>query len=85
MGEVLLGHDMTIVEWLKKSGIDTNHVSRVVIDMAVEEPVRIYIERYATEKMFLDVDPPDLRGAEVRIVGGERSDAVAAVEDGDGI
>lgn len=45
-------------EWLKRIGIDTREVTRVVIDIAVNEVVQIYIQRHA-DKRLLDVHLPE--------------------------
>jgi hypothetical protein len=63
------GNDKQIHEWLKRAKIytDGQAVRRVVIDIAVEEPVRVYVEQYGTDAL-LDVQPPDMSGAKVAIL-----------------
>ncbi len=45
-----------ILDWLRMAGILTedanDHVSRVIIDVKVGEVVKVYIERFADEKLL---------------------------------
>jgi hypothetical protein len=58
---------------------------RTVIDIKVDEPVRIYMERYGSEQMLMVVPPSDLMKTaviqEVDAMGTERR-KVTVAEDG---
>lgn len=53
-------------EWLAATGIvvEGQHARRVVIDMTVGHPTRIYVEQFGDEKVF-EVKPPDFSTAEI--------------------
>ncbi len=67
---IMGGHP--IVEWLKQAGIPTERVTRVVIDLRIAQPVRIYIEQLGSEKMLKPSLTLALRGAEVWIDGKQK-------------
>ncbi len=48
---------------------DASQVRRIVIDVAVGNGVKVYVEGFATEKI-LQVKPPDLRGAKITVLDG---------------
>ncbi len=43
---------------LEKSGIDPRYVSRLILDLKVREPGRLYLEMFADDEV-LSVDLPD--------------------------
>jgi len=49
---------------LPKLGISPDMVSRVILDMQVSEPVRVYVEMYGS-KDLLSINWPAFDGAEV--------------------
>lgn len=65
-----------LIEWLIAAEIigKDQHVRRVVIDIEVGEPVRIYIEEHGSDKM-LTLIPPDLKGATVVILPAVRKES----------
>lgn len=53
-------------EWLAATGIvlEGQHARRVLIDITVGHPTRVYIEQFGDEKLF-EVKPPDFSPAEI--------------------
>lgn len=64
MKKVAMQNDPAVLEWIKKLGIELELVQRVIIDLQVNEPVRIYVTRLADAGAF-DIDPPDAWAADV--------------------
>jgi len=73
MHSVLFGKNNLLWEWLESAGITIDQTHRVVIDINVNDVVRVYVEGVGSDKM-LAVKPPSLEGAQISIVdkGGER-------------
>lgn len=59
----IIGRDKRIADWLEKIGIDPKTARRVVIDISVDSPVYLYIERYGDSTMFEVEPPPELTTA----------------------
>lgn len=55
-----------LTEWLRKTGIvvEGQLCSRVIIDLTVGNPARVYVEQFGDQKIF-EVEPPDLSAAHV--------------------
>lgn len=59
-----------LIDWLIANGLvenSTDPVYRVLIDIKADEVVRVYVERYGTERM-LEVVPPHLEPSQIREV-----------------
>lgn len=64
---ILLCTETNVIKFLKDSGIcvpDLELVKRVVIDLDVDHPVKVYVEKYG-EETVLDVPILDLSRAQV--------------------
>ena len=48
-------------------GLDSNMVSRVVIDAKYDDPVMVYVEVFGSEEM-IELILPDIQKADVKIV-----------------
>jgi hypothetical protein len=59
-----------LADWLDTAGIviKGQHASRVILDIGVGRPVKVYVEQFGDSRIF-EVEPLDCRGAEVRIAG----------------
>ena len=57
-------------DWLKRIGAvaDDEMVYRVVIDVACDSVAKVYVEKYGSTAM-LEVEPPDVEGTQVTVVG----------------
>lgn len=64
---ILYSGDPAVVEWLDAMGI-TIPWQRVIIDIQIEKLVRIHVQALGSQEM-LEVKPPDLRGAEIIVLG----------------
>ena len=73
MSKPIMGSDLH--QWLIDSEIISKdqHVRRVVIDINVEDVVRIYIEEFGSDKM-LTLAPPKLEGATVVILPTDKTE-----------
>lgn len=59
------------VEWLKRAGLPTEQVKRIIIDLTVGEVAMIYIEKFCSTKI-LKVQSPDLsKGTEIVVLDKE--------------
>lgn len=60
----------TIEDWLLRAGIEPDvlerrpHLDRVIIDLKVDEPARIYMGGFIQVEM-MKLEPPDLSKAEI--------------------
>jgi hypothetical protein len=57
-----------MLAWLQKAGVDTSLSRRVVIDIGIEPPVKIYIEKYGSKEMLIVEPPPELQAATIRVL-----------------
>jgi hypothetical protein len=62
----IIGHK-ELFEWLKASGLVIDKTRRVIIDICVGQPTRVYVEGYGSTKM-LQFAPPTLDSAEIEII-----------------
>lgn len=53
-----------VVDWLERAGIKVPNLCHVIIDIPLDNVVRVYCDSYADERLF-QVKPPDLRGAQI--------------------
>lgn len=58
-----------LVQWLRDTGLiaEGQHAFRVLIDIKVDDVVRVYVEEFGSDQI-LKVDPPDLKSAEVKVL-----------------
>ena len=62
----------SVIEWMKSAGIDPDKTYRVVIDMTVGEPVRVFIQQYATSETLNIETLPDLSQAVIIKTDGDK-------------
>jgi len=55
------------VQWAEALGIDPMEVSRVVIDAQVGSVLKVYVEKFGTDRL-LQVKPPDPSSVDVRVI-----------------
>ena len=62
----MLGRDVAVWEWLKRSGIvaESDQVTRVIIDIPCEDIVRVYVTKFVDEQAFV----VDCSGLEPEII-----------------
>ena len=49
---LLLGHNPQIVEFIRRLGLDPSLTRRVIVDMNVDDVVRVYVEGFADRAAF---------------------------------
>lgn len=72
-------HGRAFLEWPDAAGIIPSKTTRVVIEASINDAVRIYVEQYGDEGLISVEPPPELRGAEIKIIGRERSETDEAL------
>jgi hypothetical protein len=57
-----------VTEWLDRTGIviKGQHASRVILDIEVGKPIKVFVEQFGDSRIF-SVGPPDCTHAEVLI------------------
>lgn len=59
-------------EFLKKvTGIDPIYLRRVIIDISIDDIVKVYVEKFASTEMLELNFPTEIKNAEIKILGKE--------------
>lgn len=57
--KIVLGHHETLVEFIRKLGLDPDLTRRVIVDIPCDNVVKVYVEGYADKAAF-QIDPSPL-------------------------
>jgi hypothetical protein len=56
-----------VQKWAEALGVEPNETARIVIDARPGEVLRVYVEKFGTERM-LHIDPPDPQSVTVEVL-----------------
>ncbi|KKL89165.1 hypothetical protein LCGC14_1917460 [marine sediment metagenome] len=54
-----VGSDQVLQDWLKAAGIPFDNARRIIIDICIDDIVKVYVEGYSDGKI-LEVTPPEI-------------------------
>lgn len=76
----VIGMDKIVRQWVEDSGIAAGNWTRVIIDIPVDDVVKVYIEQYGEAGMF-KIEPPSLSDAKITVAESPDADEVANLRE----
>jgi hypothetical protein len=69
-GKKIPGNNEFATACILAAGLEPVNVRRIIIDMAMDAPMRIFVEMIGTDR-FYQVVPPDLTGTKIEVLPGK--------------